>query len=142
MSGDDIGTENDLALYRLEKAEQCLSDSETLINKRSYEGAVNRSYYCIYHCIRSILALDGVEYKRHSGNISHFRQNYIKTGVFDKSFSVIVGSAFDTRSDSDYEDYISFTSEDAEKQLYNAKLFYSAISDYVKDRIGKNKNFS
>ena len=84
----------------------------------------------------SILALDGVEYKRHSGNISHFRQNYIKTGVFDKSLSVIVGSAFDTRSDSDYEDYISFTSDDAEKQLNNARLFFSTISDYVKDRIG------
>ncbi|MBR1598493.1 MAG: HEPN domain-containing protein [Lachnospiraceae bacterium] len=133
MSSDDIGTGKDLAVYRLEKAEQCLSDAETLFNKGSYEGAVNRSYYCIYHSIRSILALDEVEFKRHSGNISYFRQNYIKTGIFDKSLSVIVGSAFDTRSDSDYEDYISFSSEDAKKQLENAKKFLSVINDYVKD---------
>ena len=140
MSNDDIGTRNDLALYRLEKAERCLSDSETLYNKGSFEGAVNRSYYCIYHSIRSLLALDGVEYKRHSGNISHFREKYIKTGIFDKSLSIIVGNAFDTRSDSDYEDYISFSSKDAEQQVNNARLFYSTIRDYVKDRISNNKD--
>ena len=45
----------------------------------------NRSYYAIFHAIRSVNALDGFDSSKHSGVISHFNQEYVKTGMFEKN---------------------------------------------------------
>ena len=92
-----------------------------------YRGAANRSYYSIYSGIRSVLALDGVDFKRHSGTITYFRKEYIKTGIFDKKMSEIVESAFDIRSDSDYEDFVMIDKLEIEEQIENAEEFYEMI---------------
>ena len=49
----------DLCCYRLEKARKCLSSAKVLVRSEDYCSAANRSYYCIFHCIRSLLALEG-----------------------------------------------------------------------------------
>ena len=72
----DKGDATELSKYRFEMSQSCLKSAKTLLEIGDYKGAANRSYYSIFHAIRSILALDKVEFKRHSGNISYFRQNY------------------------------------------------------------------
>lgn len=134
-SADDvnnINTKKDLSKYRLEKAKNCLQAAKTLLEHELYEDATNRAYYCIFHSIRSILALDGVEFKRHSGNVSYFREKYIKTGVFDKSFSEIIGDALTVRSDSDYGDFTVISKQDVTEQVSNAELFYDTIKKYLR----------
>ena len=66
-----MNNDNSVALskYRLEKSKECLKSAKALRDIGDYQGAANRSYYAIYHAFRSILALDGVEFKRHSGNM-------------------------------------------------------------------------
>lgn len=120
MTNDDLNniqSRKDLAIYRLEKADKCLQAAKALLDIELYEDAANRAYYCIFHSIRSLLALYGVEFKRHSGNVSYFREKYIKTGIFDKSFSVIIGDAFTIRSDSDYGDFTVLS-----KQMFRIKF--------------------
>lgn len=70
----------DLSNWRLEKAERCLRSAQTLLDDEDYSSAANRSYYCVFHCIRSVLALDGVDFKKHSGIVAYFREKYIKAG--------------------------------------------------------------
>lgn len=118
--------------FRLEKARNCLKASEVLLSVESYADSANRSYYCIYHAIRAVLITVGFSSKTHSGNISEFRRKYIKTKIFPVEFSDIIGNAFDIRNDSDYEDFYVVAKEDVIKQLENAKLFLSAVEDYVK----------
>ena len=60
---------------------------------RWYRSAANRAYYAIFHAMRAVLALDGVDMKHHSGIISEFRKRYIKTGVFDASLSGLISGA-------------------------------------------------
>lgn len=85
--------------------------------------------------MRSILALDGVDFSKHAGVIAYFRKTHIKTGVFDVILSDIVGEAFDIRSDSDYDDYYVIAKEEVEQQIQNATLFYNTIKNYVNTRI-------
>ena len=122
---DYVSSKKDLSDYRLDKAENCLRAAKALLGLELYEDAANRAYYCIFHTIRSLLALDGVEFKRHSGNVSYFREKYIKTGIFDKSLSVIIGDAFTVRSDSDYGDFTVISKQDVTVQVSNAELFYT-----------------
>ena len=44
----------DLAIYRLETARQCIISAKALIEISDYKGAANRSYYAIFHCMRSV----------------------------------------------------------------------------------------
>ena len=62
----------DLCRYRLEKAEKCLLSAKLLAQSEDYCGAANRSYYAIFHSIRSLLALDGVDFSKHAGVMAYF----------------------------------------------------------------------
>ena len=121
----------DLCLYRLEKAEKCLSSAKALVQLEDYCSAVNRSYYSIFHGIRGLLALDGVDFSKHSGVIAYFQKNYVKSGIFEKEYSKILTEAFEIRSESDYDDYYIIAKEDAEIQIQNSQFFINGIMEYV-----------
>ena len=124
-------TRIDLAFYRLESAEGTLKAAKVLISSGSYKDAVNRTYYAIFSAMRSILALDGMDFKHHSGVISYFRKDYIKTGIFDVNCSKIIDQAFRIRTQSDYSDFFLASKEDAEIQYENAADFYQLVKAYV-----------
>ena len=125
----------DLAKYRLSQAKQCIISAKKLYEIEDYKGAANRSYYSVFHSIRSVLALEKVDFKKHSGVISYFRKNYIKTGIFDVSLSDIISEAFDIRSDSDYDDFYIISKRDIEEQIKNVQYFYNEIESYLKAKL-------
>lgn len=122
----------DLSDYRLEQAERCIKSAKILAQDHDYKGAANRSYYAVFHCMRSVLALEGVDFSKHSGVSAYFRKQYIKTGTFDIEFSDVIREAFDIRSDSDYDDYYVLSKEEVEEQIENAERFYHVIEEYLK----------
>lgn len=123
----------ELANYRLIQADRCIKSAKVLVADEDYKGAANRSYYAIFHCMRSILALEQVDFSKHSGVSAYFRKQYIKTGIFDVEFSDMIKEAFDIRSDSDYDDYYIVSKEDVIQQINNAKKFYDAVKKYISE---------
>ena len=83
----------EISKVRFDHAKECLRDANLLLAGESYRSAANRAYYAIFHAMRAVLALDGVDMKHHSGIISEFRKRYIKTGVFDASLSGLISGA-------------------------------------------------
>ena len=126
-----MNNERELMKYRIAQSKECLKASEILAREGAFRDAVNRSYYCVFHAMRAILALEGFDSKKHSGVISAFRQRYIKTGQFAAHFSDIIGSAFDVRGDSDYEDFYVISHSQVAEQTENAKLFLEAVEKYI-----------
>lgn len=124
----------ELSDYRLEQAKRCIKSAKILVEDDDYKGAANRSYYAIFHCMRSVLALESVDFSKHSGVSAYFRKHYIKMGIFDVELSDIIKEAFDIRSDSDYDDYYVLVKEDVEEQIRNAEKFYFAIEKYVREK--------
>ncbi len=122
----------ELSDYRLEQAERCIRSAKILASDSDYKGAANRSYYAIFHCMRSVLALEGVDFSKHSGVSAYFRKQYVKTGIFDVELSDIIGEAFDIRSDSDYDDYYVLSKEEVREQIENAEKFLHVIEEYLK----------
>ena len=62
----------DLAVYRLEKSEKMLIDAKMNYKSGSYDTAVNRVYYSIFHAMRAVFALDKKDYVKHSTVINFF----------------------------------------------------------------------
>lgn len=124
----------ELSQYRMSAAVETLETARLLYENAKYKDSINRSYYAIFHATRAVLALEGVDFKKHSGVISHFREKYIKTGIFPKELSVIIGEAFLVRSQSDYEDFFLASAEQAKRQLKNAETFCAAVQRYLESR--------
>ncbi len=63
-------TAKDLSKYCFERAEQMLKASKTAYAEQDWVTANNRAYYCFFHAMRAVLALDNMDFKRHSAVIS------------------------------------------------------------------------
>lgn len=128
-----------LAQYRLEMAENCLASARRNSEADDFKGSVNRSYYAIFHGIRAVLALEALDFKKHSAVIGKFRELYIKTGIFDVKYSQVIGDAFDVRNHSDYEDFYIVSIEDAMRQIDNAVEFVAAVKEYLEKRVADSE---
>ena len=65
----------DLSKYRLQKAEDMLKTAKKVMDAGDYATANNRAYYCLYHAMRAVIALDEEDYKKHSAvNRTFFRK--------------------------------------------------------------------
>lgn len=87
--------------------------------------------------MRAVLALEAIDFKKHSGAISYFRQSYIKTGLLKNEFSEVIGTAFFIRNQSDYEDFFILSKEEAKMQCENALRFYNAVETYITQKTGQ-----
>lgn len=112
-----------LSQYRFEKAKEGLQAAVVNLDNGLIKASINRSYYAIFHAIRSVNALDKFDSKKHSGVIAHFNQFFIHTGKFAKEVYSIITSAYKIREKSDYDDFYIAAKDDAQEQLDNAKRF-------------------
>ncbi|MCD8254716.1 MAG: HEPN domain-containing protein [Oscillospiraceae bacterium] len=120
-----------LSAVRLNHAEECLRAAKSLIVGESYKSAANRAYYCVFHAMRAVLALDGIDMKHHSGIISEFRRLYIKTGFLDVSLSETISLLSDMRTDSDYDDFFVISKSEAAEGVKDAEAFLSAVRSFL-----------
>lgn len=81
-----------------------LRAARIMLKYEDYATACTRLYYAVFHGMRAVLALDEKDEHSHSHLISEFRKNYLKTNVLDRSLSDTIGSSFQIRNESDYED--------------------------------------
>lgn len=132
---EEFDKKKEYAKYKLERSKEELETSLVLFESKHYRAANNRAYYSIFHGMRSVLAFDGFDSKKHSGIIAVFRKDYIKTGVFEEGLSDIIGASSEIRNASDYDDMYIATKDETEEQIKNAKVFFDAISDYISKKI-------
>ena len=132
---NEIGTVEDLCLYRIDLAKGDLNAAKILFDNNEYRGANNRAYYAIYHAINAVHALDGKAYKKHKDAIANFNKNYVKTEVFDRTLGRKSSEAEEIRHASDYNDFYIATIKVTEEQIQSAEELIEAIEKYCNKRI-------
>lgn len=120
---------SDMSEYRLNKAKGLMSEAQLFLENRRYEGSINRSYYAVFNAIRSLLALVGLDSRKHSGVISYFDRYFVRTGIFDREFSKIVHTSFDVRQASDYQDFYLISEEQARTRFEDCLKFLSETEE-------------
>lgn len=122
-----------LSEYRLIRAEELIADAEKLFESGSFKSANNRAYYSIFASMRAVIALEGVDFKKHSGVIQYFQRKHIKTGHFDKQYSNIIMNASTVRNASDYDDFYIASKEETKQQIEDAKAFLKAVREFLEN---------
>ena len=72
----------DLIKYRLEQADESLEAASILVGKGLTRPAVNRAYYAMFYAVMALLAMRKLETSKHSGAISLFDKEFVKSGMF------------------------------------------------------------
>lgn len=123
-----------LVNYRLNLADETIRDAEKMVqNGLSPRSIINRSYYSVFYIVLALFIKAGLRVKtsKHTGIISIFDKEFVKTEKIDKSSSVILHNLFNFRQESDYKDLIQVTIDDAKESIKNAKIFISKIKGYI-----------
>ena len=123
--------------YRLDNAKEKLESAKLLLDAGKYRDSIGRSYYAIFTAVRAVLANDKVDFSKHSGVITYFQKEYIKTGIFDVKYSKYLQNAFQIRNSCDYDDFFIASKQDAEEQYNRAAEFYEGIQNYFKRKTNK-----
>lgn len=122
---------DNLMKYRIDNAKEKLESAKLLLDAGKYRDSIGRSYYAIFTAVRAVLAIDKVDFSKHSGVIAFFQKEYIKTGKFDVKYSRYLQTAFQIRNNCDYNDFFIASKQDAEEQYDRAVEFYEEILKFL-----------
>lgn len=115
----------ELADYRLARAREMLSASESNLEIGQYKTSLNRFYYAVFHAMRSANALKNFDASKHSGVIAYFTKEYLKTEILDRSLAIIIKESSLCREKSDYDDFYVAGRTEAEEQFKAQSTLFS-----------------
>lgn len=119
----------------MSQAKENLEEAKILYNANKFKGANNRAYYSIFHTIRSVLALEPIDFKKHKDVVGYFNKNYVKTEIFPKSMGRKIADATSIREDSDYDDEFVVKKEITESQIQTAEELINLAEKYIETKI-------
>ena len=121
----------ELANHRLKQAYEDLQAGKILYDSKLYKSANNRAYYAIFHAMKSVLALEPVDFKKHKDVIAYFNKNYVNTEIFPRSIGRKIAQASKVREDSDYDDEFIVDSETTMSQIETAENLIHLVEEFI-----------
>lgn len=127
----NLKVSKDLVLHRISQAKEDLEASKLLYKDKFYKSSNSRAYYSIFHSLRSVLALEPIDFKRHKDVIAYFNKNYVNTEIFPKYIGRKIARASQIREDSDYDDEFVVDSNQTLIQIETAEELINLVEKYL-----------
>ena len=108
--------------------------AKALLELKFYKSANNRAYYSIFHAIKSVLALEPIDFKRHKDVLAYFNKNYVHPEIFPRSMGRKISDAASIREDSDYDDQFVVDPEATQTQIQTAEELIELAEKYLEDK--------
>jgi uncharacterized protein (UPF0332 family) len=121
-----------LVEYRLQEAKESREEAEILLEKGKTRGALNRVYYSMFYAVLALLASKQLSASKHSGVISIFHREFVKTGLISTDVAKFLDIAFDLRNKSDYRDFIVPEESRVRELLKESYVFIQTIESILK----------
>ncbi len=113
------------------KAKDKLKTSCIDFQHEQYDDAVSRAYYAVFHMITAALYLKGMVFSSHAQTIGAFNKEYVKAGIFPRSYTRFIQDLFDDRQTGDYDIISRIDREAAEKDVQKAEEICKEVEDYL-----------
>jgi len=121
----------ELISYWLQRADETLEEARVMLNTDHPHGCANRLYYACFYAVTSLLILKDLSSGKHSGVMSLFNKNFVKTGIIPIELGKFYSSLFENRMESDYGDWIETEDEITKKDIKIASEFIEKIASIV-----------
>jgi uncharacterized protein (UPF0332 family) len=122
---------SELQLY-LNRAHHDLQATQINIEQGFFDVAVTRAYYAMFYAASALLASEDISRSKHSGVHAAFGEYFVKTGLIEDEYAKMLGQAFDSRLDSDYD--VAFTAGRtlAEEVSRDAQRFVDRVEQFFR----------
>ncbi|MGM9698174.1 MAG: HEPN domain-containing protein [Prevotella sp.] len=101
-----------LVEQQIAKALRFLKQAEEMHDMHYCDLAANRYYYACFHAIQALFIKDGISAHTHSGVLTQFSLNYVKTGVVEIRFGAFLARMMQLRQKADYNCSYDITEEE------------------------------
>ena len=78
-----------------------------------------------------MLAIEGVDFKKHKDVVAYFNQHYVATDLFERDMGRMISRLQQKREKSDYDDFFIAAKEEAELQCEMAEKIINQIENYL-----------
>lgn len=75
---------DDYIYYRLERADETLSEVNSHLINGFWNTAINRMCYACFYAVSALPVKNNVEVNSHTGVRQQFGQHYVKTGIIER----------------------------------------------------------
>ena len=116
----------------INKSTRALGAAKEHLAHRDHDFASSKAYYAVFHLMQAALLTKGRTYSKHAGVISGFSEQFIKPGIFPKSFGEAVQRLRKDRELGDYGYQLSVTSEEACNDVATAREIVDSILKYLR----------
>lgn len=132
--------EKDYIAHRLARARGTLDEARLMLEHGYLNGAVNRLYYACFYAVSALLMTGGLSSARHSGVISLFDREWIRTGRLPVEVGRIYHTLFEWRQKGDYQDLVRFDPSDVAEWLSKAEQVVALVSAKVDAIVNEDDN--
>lgn len=126
--------QKDLCIYRVNQAGETVRSAKLCKDNHFYKDAINRAYYAAFYAVKAILAIEGIDFKRHKDAVAYFNQHYVATEIFPKENGRALGRLQRKRETSDYDDFYVASAEEAQEQIDVAEKILDEVRRYLMEK--------
>ena len=128
-----MNSKKDLSQYRIHLAWETLDTAKMCYEHEKYRDANNRTYYAVFYAIRSVLALEGIDFKRHKDVLAYFNKTYVATWKMPRQIGRRISKLKIIREESDYNDLYVISKTETQEQIESAEYICKEINFYLEN---------
>jgi uncharacterized protein (UPF0332 family) len=125
------GTDEEIIAHRLIRADETLEEARIMAAAGRWNATVNRLYYSCFYAVSALLLTKGLQSSKHTGVRGLFSTHFVRTGLFPKELAGLYNSLFDTRNESDYEDFFSADPDEVLPWLEMAPILLNKVKQII-----------
>ena len=120
-----------LVQYRLERADETITESEILSREAHYNAAVNRLYYACFYATSALLVANGIATSSHAGVKTMLGLNFVSKGLLSNEHGKTFSRLFEIRHSGDYDDFVYCDKEMVDEYTPKAVAFIDKIKELI-----------
>lgn len=118
----------------MEQSKESLKASEIMLENDMIKDSINRSYYAAFYAMKSVLALDEIDFKRHKDVVAYFNKEYVAKEKFSRELGRMIARLQQLREKSDYDDFFIASIEKAKLQIDSVRQLITDVERYINDQ--------
>ena len=122
-----------IVTYRLERANETLTEAKDMIRLNHWYGAANRLYYACFYAACALLIKSGYTARTHAGVFSLLGEHFVLSGLISKDQNKFYRRVLELRQTGDYDDFIEVTEDEVLSLIQPAEKFIAEIEKLINE---------
>ena len=126
-----MAEKQELILAYLTLAGEKVDVAHKLVAVGYNDDALSRAYYAMFYAAKAALLTIDLSPGSHSGVVSQFSRNFVKTGQVERNYGRILARTMQARETSDYNPIKRALSAQAEQAIIDAEKFVERVRELL-----------